>query len=249
MSIRKNLLVLLFFLTGICYGQEKTAGVLENDQFSYTGFINQKIPVTLDLTILGDYTVTGKISYLNTKPALPISIIGTYNQSESVFTLAEYEKSGNISGLIRATLKNLLIEGEWGSTKSDASYPLSLTFKAHHSIKPQVPASQHIEGEYAYHYGETGYDGVIKITREKNGTYAYAIGTVTGDKTRDLANASGSGLALQNNQLMIEVNPSCRFSVTFYDGFLKIASLNKDADSCGFTGANATLRGVYLKIR
>ncbi|MBB5636387.1 hypothetical protein HDF26_005035 [Pedobacter cryoconitis] len=249
MSTIKNLFVILLFTISFCNAQEKTAGTSAQDKFNYAGFINKNIPVELSLTILGDHTVFGEIKYLDAKPVLPVKIIGVYSENGNDFTLAEFQKNGNVSGVIRADLKNLNIDGEWGSTKSDDSYPINVVFKSHESIKQEISANRNVEGEYAYHYAETGFDGVIKITKEKNGTYSYVIGTVTGEKIRDTANASGSGLTLNNDEFIIEVNKNCRFRVDFYDGFLKISAVDDDPGACGFSGTNATLRGAYLKIK
>ncbi|WP_316804466.1 hypothetical protein [Pedobacter nototheniae] len=250
--IKINVLVIFCLLAGICHGQQKTPGILDKDKFSYTGFINKKIPVQLDLTILGDNTVFGEIKYLNTKNPIPIKIIGTFNiEQEYVYTLAEYEKNGNMSGIIKAKLTDheQKLVGEWGSTKSDLSYPMNLTFKAHTTLKPNVLATAGFEGDYEYHLGETGFDGVIKITKEKNGTYAYAIARVTGGETKDVASASGTGMLIKNNESIIEVNKTCKFKITFYNGFLRIFTMYEETDKCGFTGPNASLQGAYLKIK
>jgi hypothetical protein len=250
--IKKGLVIIILFIVGVCKGQEKKAGILDHDKFSYSGFINKKIPVTLSLTILGDNTVFGEIKYLKAKNPAPIKIIGVFNiEKEYVLMLCEFEKTGNIRGIIRGKLNDheQKLTGDWGSIKSDVTYPLNLNYKEHSTIKPTIVTTSNFEGEYAYHYGETGFDGVIKLTKEKSGTYAYAIGTVTGDKTKSIATASGTGLVIEDDECVIEVNKTCRFKVTFYEGFLKISAMDENMNSCGFTGVNATLQGSYLKIK
>lgn len=241
----KNLLFLflLLFTTGVCHGQEKKTGQ-ELKRFSWTGTINKKIPVDLDFTVFG-LTVVGEIHYLNTKSHLPIKIIGS-KDAEDKYTLCEFGKDGNISGVLYGKLTGDRFEGEWSSTKSDGTYPLSLVLKDNRLVKPVIFPATDITGKYNYQYGEKGYQGGITIKKLKGNNYEYEIGSVTSDPARNMADASGTAV-LKNNGMIIEVNKSCRFKVTFYNGFLVIGS-DDELGGCEF-GFNATLSGTYLKLK
>lgn len=241
----------LFFLTvGFCNGQERKVIFLDNGKFSYSGFINEKDPVQLDLTILEDNTAVGDIKYLNRKNPMPIKLIGNFNNSEEyIYLLREFENDGNVTGFIRLKFdehQEKLI-GEWSSVKPDISYSIDLTLKDHFFVKPTVWGTYKFEGVYTYHYGKTGFDGVIELTKEKNGSYAYSMGTVTGEATRGWATVNGTGLVIKDNQCVIEVNKTCRFKADFYDGFLRISAIDEKLSNCGFTGPNTTLQGTYIK--
>ncbi len=240
----RNLFIILLFTIGVCNAQGKTLAVLKS--YRWVGFINKKIPVELTYTISKDI-ISGEIRYLNTKGKTPVKIIGNVSSNEG-YTLCEFEKDGNISGIINVKLNGQKLEGEWSSTKSDGSYPISLTLKDN-KVKQEVFPPASITGKYEYHYGEKGYEGLITIKKQKGNTYTYEIGSVTSDPARNMADASGDAILLNNNQFIIEINKSCKFKVTFYNGFLTITANDKtQLMDCEF-GFNATLEGTYLKIK
>jgi hypothetical protein len=255
MKMMKSLLVVFLFAIGVCNGQEKITELFEKSKFSYTGFINENIPIALDLTILGDHTVFGEIKYLKAKHSVPIKIVGTFNvEIQNVFLLREFEKNGNISGIINGKLKDQKFTGEWlSAVYSDTNYPIDLTLKKHSTFKPAVLTINNIEGEYVYHYGDTGFDGVIKIIKEETGTYAYSIVIGTGGvrKIKQWKNSTGKGVIVENGQCIIKMTEACKFMVTFYNGFLKINPIDMEDDPfalsiCGFVGNE---QDFYLKIQ
>lgn len=245
MHALKTLLFLFCLGIGISNAQQNNAA----ERYTFTGFINKKIPVELDITISKNM-VLGNIRYLNTKAKTPIKIIGELSDKNQ-YSLREFEKDGNISGVINATLKNDKLEGDWSATKSDTSYSAIFTAKSNSASKPEVfsPISSGQQaGEYFYQYGEKGYQGSITIKKLSGNTYSYDVGSVTHDPGRNMADASGKAV-LKNNQLIIFVNNSCKFIVKFYNGFLTITEGSQgQLNDCEF-GFNATLEGTYLKVK
>lgn len=245
MRLLRVILIILIFSKSICYAQPNST----IQKYTLSGFINKKIPVELNISV-SNQLILGEIKYLNTKLKKPIKIIG-HIEDQNQYSLYEFEKDGNISGRIDAARKNNKLEGEWSGTKSDTSYTIILAVKTNQSLKPETFLSlqpHQLAGEYAYQYGEKGYQGSITIKKVSGNTYSYDIGSVTHDPGRNIADASGKAV-LKNNQLIIQVNKSCKFKVKFYNGFLIISQEGSyQLNDCEF-GFNATLEGTYLKIK
>lgn len=230
---------------GILQAQQKT-GYAHN---TFSGLIDRKIPVELKVSTLNN-VVSGSIRYLKTTDKKPIKIIGKLDKGNH-YHLEEFEKDGNISGIIDAVLNDGKLEGSWSSTKNENVYPLALNVKADINSKPEIfspsPAG-HFEGTYTYQYGTEGYQGSITIKKIKDQMYSYDIGSVTRAPGRNIADASGE-VMIKNNQFTIEVNKSCSFHAEFYNGFLMIATGNRERTAgCEF-GLNATLDGTFLKVK
>ncbi|WP_316805043.1 hypothetical protein [Pedobacter nototheniae] len=245
MNTLKTLLFLFCLGIGISNAQQNNFA----KRYTLTGFINKKIPVELDITVSKNI-VLGNIRYLNTKAKTPIKIIGEVSDKNQ-YSLREFEKDGNISGIINATLKSDRLEGDWSATKSDTSYSAILNIKNNETFKPEIfspTSSNQLAGKYFYQYGEKGYQGSITIKKLGGNTYSYDVGSVTHDPGRNIADASGKAV-LKNNQLIINVNNSCKFIVMFYNGFLTITEGRQgQLSDCEF-GFNATLEGTYLKVK
>ncbi|WP_300687282.1 hypothetical protein [Chryseobacterium sp.] len=245
MSYLKIIILIICFAAGFCHAQQKNS----DGNYSFSGFINKKIPVELTISISKN-VVLGNIRYLNTKEKKAIKIIGVL-RSENQYLLNEFENNGNISGNIDAVLKNGKLEGTWASTKSNAVYAMALNIQAKANPKPEIFSpgpSYNFAGTYTYQYGEKGYQGSIDIKKIKDHTYSYNIGSVTSAPGRNIADASGKGI-IKNNQFVIEVTKSCSFPVTFYNGFLMITKAGSgDLGDCEF-GFNASLDGTYLKVK
>ncbi|MEH3112745.1 hypothetical protein [Pedobacter terrae] len=245
MRLLKTILIVLIFSISISHAQQNNA----IQKYTLSGFINKKIPVELNISTYNQL-ILGNIRYLNTTSKQPIKIIG-HMKDQNQYSLHEFERDGNISGIIDATLKKNKLEGRWYATKSDTSYAITLTFKTNQNLKPEIFSPlkpDQLAGEYAYQYGEKGYQGNITIKKVSGNTYSYDIGSVTHDPGRNIADASGK-VVLKNNQLIIQVNKSCKFKIKFYNGFLVISKEGSyELNDCEF-GFNATLEGTYLKIK
>ncbi|MGU3375734.1 hypothetical protein [Chryseobacterium sp. M5A1_1a] len=245
MNYLKRILFITCFTAGVCHAQQKST----DGNYSFSGLIDQKIPVELTFSVSKN-VVLGQIIYVKTKEKKPIKIIGALN-SGNYYLLKEFGNDGNISGTIDAVLKNGKLEGDWSSTKSDKVYSLALYIQPKVQPKPEIllpTPSYNFAGTYTYQYGEKGYQGSISIKKIKDHTYSYEIGSVTSDPGRNIADASGE-VMIKNNQFTIEINQSCAFLVEFYHGFLTITSTNSgQMTDCEF-GLNATLEGTYLKVK
>jgi len=241
----KYLLSILLLTVGICQGQEKKTAELK--KYSAIGTINKKIPVELNFTV-SNHIVSGEIRYLNTKSKLPIRILG-HMDAENKYVLNEYGKDGVISGIINGKMNGRKLNGSWNPIKSRDSYILDLNLKDNSKVKQAVFEPATLEGNYAYQYGDKGYQGSIDIKKGNDNTYTYEIGSVTSGPARNQADASASGIVIKNNKFVIEINKSCKFNVTIYNGFLIIAASDQtQVGDCEF-GFNATLEGTYLKIK
>lgn len=245
MNYLKKVTFMICFATGICHAQQKNTDA----NYSFSGLVNQKIPVELTVSVSKN-VVLGNIRYVKTKEKKPIKIIGTVD-SENHYHLEEFENDGNISGIIDAVLKNGKLSGSWSSTKSETVYPMTLDIQTKVHPKPEIFApvpSDRFEGTYTYQYGENGYQGSVTIKKLKDQMYSYDIGSVTGAPGRNIADASGE-VMIKNNQFTIDINKSCSFVATFYNGFLSITQVpSVQTSDCEF-GMNATLEGTFLKVK
>ncbi|KIO75463.1 hypothetical protein TH53_20530 [Pedobacter lusitanus] len=240
----KNLLLILLLTIGVCHAQEKK--IAAPKAYSLVGTIDKKIPVSLDFTVSKNM-ILGNIRYLNTKAKLPIRIIGYVNTGGD-YIMEEYGKDGTIGAVINVKWKAGKLSGAWNPIGKKASYVIHLMLKDGEARQETfLPVT--LAGTYTYQYGEKGYQGSIEIKKDKNNTYTYEIGSVTSDPARNQADASGTGIIIKDNAFVIDINKSCKFDVTFYNGFLIISSLDKTgASNCEF-GFNATLEGTYLKVK
>ncbi|VXB71319.1 conserved hypothetical protein [Flavobacterium sp. 9AF] len=264
----KNRIVsfILIYLLSACQTKNKNENSLEEikeDTFSTTiatyeknekkevfwkGYINQSIPIFLHYQI-EDNIVVGEILYLNTKEKKPIKIIGNLLEDDN-FRLLEFDSSGNITGIITATVssENRFV-GEWFSPKSRKNYPLDLTIKDTTVVIPEIKVKdKKIFGTYRYAYSEAGSQGEFSIEKINEKQVAFEIFSVTSDPARNIASVEKDTINLINNSFIYNIPDSddCEFKVNFYKGFV---SIHYTKGFCsGQFGHNATIEGVFLKI-
>ncbi len=96
--------------------ETQNASLLKNqDEFTWNGKINKKIPVFLHYRIV-DKLIIGELTYLNTKAKKPIKIIGTIGDDKSLRIL-EFDPTGNITGILTGLPDKDHFKGKWFSPK------------------------------------------------------------------------------------------------------------------------------------
>lgn len=128
----------------------------------WTGNLNGKTPVFIHYH-LDSNLIIGEITYLNTKGKQPITLLGTLEDDKS-YRLLEFEKSGNITGIITGFPSGDTFNGSWFSPKTRKELILNLT-KKDTVINPLTLDTelQDIFGHYHYQYSEAGYQGDFEI--------------------------------------------------------------------------------------
>jgi len=214
----------------------------------WTGTINDKTPVFVHYQIVDDL-IFGEIVYLNTKSKIPIRIIGTIEEDKS-YRILEFEKNGNISGIITGSPGTKEFNGEWFSPKTRKE--LNLKLIQSDSVISTIPLEADIAeiyGDYHYQYSEAGSQGDFSITKAKNEQSSFSIFSVTGEPARNIASVESDAIKLQKTEFIYTLpeTENCEIKVKFYKGFVHV---NYTKGYCeGEFGHNATIDGIFLKTR
>ncbi len=221
----------------------------KNDkEVSWAGTLNGKTPVFIHY-LLDSNLITGEITYLNTKDKLPIRLLGTIEDDKS-YRLLEFEKDGNITGIITGLPTEKIFNGSWFSPKTRNELVLSLV-KKDTVINSSITDTQFqdIFGHYHYQYSEAGYQGDFEIKKLSNSKASFGITSVTGEPGRNVAQIDDDTITLVNTQFIYKLpdTENCEFKVEFHKGFVFIKYINGFCD--GQFGNNATIDGIFLKTK
>ena len=217
-------------------------------EICWTGTINGKTPVFLHYKQDGNLLI-GEINYLNTKNKLPIILAGTLEKDKS-YRLLEFERSGNITGIITGSTTDTAFNGTWFSPKSSKELALVLIKKD--TVLNSVAMATNVQdvfGHYHYQYTEEGYEGDLDITKLPNSKAAFGITCVTEAPGRNVAQIDDDTITLNTTQFVYKLpdTDSCEFRVKFYKG---LAYIQYTKGGCkGQFGFNATIDGVFIKTK
>ena len=217
-------------------------------EICWTGTLNHNTPVFIHYQ-LDSNLIIGEITYLDTKDKLPIKLLGTIEDDKS-YRLLEFEKSGNITGIITGLPTNKIFNGSWFSPKTRKVLVLNLVNKdtviASSSANSKL---QNIFGHYHYQYSEAGYQGDFEITKLQDSKATFGITSVTGKPGRNVAQIDDDTISLNTTRFVYKMpdTDNCGFEVKFYKGFVYIKYTKAFCD--GQFGMNATIDGIFLKTR
>ena len=212
----------------------------------WMGTLNNKTPVFLHYK-MDDSLIIGEITYLNTKDKFPILIVGTIEEDKN-YRLLEFEKSGNITGVITGLPTGKAFNGSWFSPKTRKELVLNLikkdTIVNSRSIQTNL---EEIFGHYHYQYTEEGYQGDLEITKLTNSKIIFGITAVTEEPARNVAQVDDDTIELNTTHFIYKIPESdnCEFEVRFYKGFAYIKYTKGYCN--GQFGMNATIDGIFLK--
>ncbi len=128
-------------------------------EISWKGFLNGKTPVFIHYQLDGNIIV-GEITYLNTKNKLPITLLGTID-SDNNYRILEFEKSGNITGVITGKPAEDVFKGSWFSPKTRKELALNLVKKDTALVSKKIETKlEDLYGHYHYQYSEEGYQEI-----------------------------------------------------------------------------------------
>lgn len=257
----RNSILFLVLLLSACAGQTEknisnttTIDTLKNTkqnnhtETSWSGTINNKIPVFLHYSIYNK-VIIGEITYLNTKDKKPIKLLGTIEEDKS-YRLLEFEKDGNISGIITGNPGPRVFDGIWFSPKTRQELQLKLSTKdTLIETSNDQAESKEIYGSYHYQYSEEGYQGDFEINKLRDNKVEFNILSVTGAPGRNIAEVPTDTIQMTGNMFTYKIpdTDSCEFKVTFFKGFLVV---NYTKGYCsGQFGLNASIDGIFLKVR
>lgn len=238
----KNLFYLITLINFICFGQAK----VKND-ICWDGFIDNKIPIFIHYSI-EDEVIIGEITYLNTKEKKPIKLIGTYNNKNS-YRLLEFDKKGNITGVIMVIPNSSELKGTWVSTKTHKEMPL-LAKKSKKVIisTDNNPNLNKIFGDYHYSYGNLLWNGDLSIEKDSAKNIFFELISLGKGEAPSIAQVKRSRIKLNRNSFIYKMPDSqnCRLKIIFFKDFVFVKNLGGDCSS--EFGMGAYPEGIYLKI-
>ncbi|GAB2777669.1 hypothetical protein GCM10027275_21060 [Rhabdobacter roseus] len=257
----KRLLHLGFILLLSCHSQTETqTGVekeqpiaeaekteQENYQVAWEGKINEKTAVFLHYQIQ-DEVVVGELTYVDTKEKVPIRIIGTTDEGGD-FRLMEFDKTGNITGILTGTSSGEVFTGHWFSPKTRKEWTLTMS-KVDTLIRAEriETSVENITGAYHYQYTEAGRQGDLDIAQVSPGHMSFGIFSVTEDPARNMAQIETDTVRAATDFIYkVPESDDCAFRIRFFKEF---AFVNYTKGYCeGMFGHNATIDGVFYKVK
>lgn len=217
----------------------------EATQICWKGKINSKTNILLHYQIEDDLII-GKITYLDTKEKTPIRIIGTIEEDQN-FRLLEFDKTGNITGIITGLHKGSEFTGSWFSPKTRKELVLNLsridTIIPVENMKTNV---ENIIGEYHYQYSQAGSQGDLTIKKVNPNKISFSIFSVTDEPARNIADIETDTIKATTDFIYkVPETDSCEFRIRFFKDF---AYINYTRGYChGMFGNNATIDGIFYK--
>ncbi|MEJ5103743.1 hypothetical protein [Chryseobacterium sp. MYb328] len=217
-------------------------------EISWKGLLNGKTPVFIHYQLDGN-VIVGEITYLNTKNKLPITLLGTIDDDNN-YRILEFEKSGNITGVITGKPAAGDFKGSWFSPKTRKELVLNLVKKDTALVSKEIETKvEDLFGRYHYQYSEAGYQGDLEIKRLPDSKAVFGITSITGEPARNLAQIDDDTISLKTTDFTYKLpdTDDCEFRVKFYKGF---ALVQYTQGVCsGQFGLNATIAGIYLKTK
>jgi len=215
----------------------------------WTGNLNGKIPIFIHYQ-LNDKLIIGEITYLNTKNKIPIRLLGTIEEDKS-YRLLEFDKTGNITGVIVGQPTGKIFNGSWVSPKTKKELVMILSLKDTLISSQDIqPDKNQVFGNYHYQYGESGYNGDFNINKVGNDKIDFHILSLTNvERGPNIAEVEKDTVAMIGNSFIYKIPDSgnCEFKVTFYKGFVYINYTKGYCDN--HFGIGATIDGIYLKTK
>jgi len=220
-----------------------------SNEICWIGALNGRTPVFIHYQ-LDSNLIIGEITYLSTKDKLPITLLGTIEDDKS-YRLLEFDKTGNITGIIEGTPTEKNFNGIWVSPKTKRELTMTLSPKDTLISNPNIkPDESQIFGKYHYQYGEDGYNGDFDISKIENNKIDFNILSSTNvERGPNIAEVEKDTIAMTGNSFIYKIpdSDSCEFKVTFYKGFVYINYTRGYCESQ--FGLNASIDGIYLKTK
>jgi hypothetical protein len=169
------------------------------------GTLNGKTPIFIHYK-LDSNVIIGEITYLNTRDKRPIKLLGTVEDDKS-YRLLEFDKTGNITGVIEGKPAEKSFNGLWVSpkTKKELSMSLSITDTSV-STADIKPDENQIFGSYHYQYGENGYNGDFDINNIGSNKIDFHILSLTNvERGPNIAEVEKDTLTMTGNSFIYKI--------------------------------------------
>jgi hypothetical protein len=197
-----------------------------------------------------DGFLTGEVVY--TKSGKPIKVAGKVDGD--YFTVYEFDKSGNITGIFSLQVKGDSLSGTWYSPQNGKNYDFKST-KAQSvrnididSLFTPKPAPL---GRYRYSFGEEKGYGEFTCEDILQDLVHLQLDAVTPAPAFHIAALDDTvafELGMKATVLPYSANDgACQFNITFFDTFASIDYVDNKME-CDF-GYNAHPVGIYCKVK
>ncbi len=252
-----------FFLMGLI-GLVGLMGNVRADvlgEFHFDGTLGDKIGVSIEFAVNGDYVAVGEIVYTHSKKPIRFLLVGVWTGDE--YLLNEYQPDGSVTGCLRMEIDDttynepVLTAGTWTNPKNGQVYEMknmeSGSMSANNPWNYGTPGT--IEGEYVFHQ----WDLSSKSMKEGRAVFHWAgehslLFSVNNDLLGgSLKNAPGRPAELRaytyNTFDYPEANKcGYSFSACFFKNFVVlITSSEPETTTC--QGKSHRIDGVYFKMK
>jgi hypothetical protein len=212
----------------------------QNTKNTYSAIIGTRTKAAIWL-VEKDSIVTGEMQYEKGKS--PIVLRGI--QSGNECRILEFDKTGNITGIITGRLKGKSFTGEWFSPQTRKSFPMNLSLKQSAVLPKSSVKKIKIEGTYTYGYGKDGPQGYLEVKQASEDSAIIEINNVTAAPAYNQATIDPIKVPFNRNQIICSVQEKCTIRIRFYQDFAVIDYVDEQND-CLF-GMNASVDGIYWK--
>jgi len=194
--------------------------------------------------------VIGEITYLNTKDKIPIKLLGTIEPDKN-YSLLEFDKSGNVTGIITGLPDESIFIGNLYSPKTEKELVMKLTLLDTIVKSPDIkPINNQIFGTYHYQYGKGGFNGDLEINKVDEEKIDFNILSLTNiERVPNIAEVEKDTITVSGNSFVYKIPKIDRreFKATFYKDFVYV---NYTKGYCsGQFGLNATINCIFLKTK
>lgn len=224
--------------------QDDLSNLNQNNDYSYIGMLDSKIKVSVMFSTYENKVAKGEIIFLKSKLNHSIPIVGTIKNG--IINFSEFNKNGEITGMLHGKYDNENFTGKWMSLKT--MHDISLKLKSNSNGKKydfKIDNKSAIYGTYQYSLSNNG-SGILEI-KHRDKSIDFLISTISSSLSTAEVQDCVSELDEHNKFIYGEqISKDCLFGVEFYNSFARVHYID-DKNDCGF-GMNAGVDGIYYKV-
>jgi len=211
----------------------------------WIGFINKMIPISVQYSV-SDSLLIGEIIYTNEN--IPITLIGQLENNN--YRLLEYDKDGNITGIIIGKPLNQKFVGKWYSPKSDKEYSIELNSMDACLFNDFQMVREDMFGSYKYSYGKFATKGEFEIKKVNDSLISFSVFSTGNGEVPNIADVPEDTISLFKGDSFVYTileSDNCEFKVRFLKNFVFIKYTKGYCD--GQFGLNTSIDGVFIKTK
>ena len=228
---------------------------------SWEGTLGGKIPVFFHYTIK-DSILSGEVTYMNTKAKKPIRILGEIRPN-GFYRILEFDKEALITGIWSLTIKGESCTGKWYAPQDSGWYDPKNRKEFAVKASPSdslvrewdlSPIAGDLYGMYEYNYtkenGNIGHFSLEKLTDNRAVFEILGLGAAPGFNHAliEETDIDFEDITTTEFDFLLPDSDGCDFKVQFYKDFATVKYTNGYCRN-GYFGHNATVEGLFLKVK